>query len=275
MPLQLLSEEPITIPTLHESIDQSFKLLNQGNTQKALESFQIILETDPGNLQAQLGQAMIYNKLARYPEAFAAYNRLTEQLPTNSFAWNGRGLAAFNLGKFDAALDSFCFASEMTPTGYHYESLAWTYMCRGEFDLAAQNAKRANLLYTRDGEYTLYPLLLAYFAHLEAGDLESAQKTLNYSLSNLLQTGWPLPVLDFLVGKTDIAELISHIKNSAQETEVHTYLGLYWRAQGDYAIATRHLDWVRKQGDPSVFEFVLARALPKNSEYTALMPKVR
>ena len=275
IPQQLVGEESPAVSPIQESIDQSFELLNQGKTQKALESFQIILESDPSNLQAQLGEAMIFNKLERYPEAFAAYDHLTEQLPTNSFAWNGRGLAAFNLGRFDAALDSFRFASEMTPTGYHYESLAWTYMCRGEFDLAAQNAKRANLLYTRNGEQTLYPLLLAYFAHLEAEDLASAQKTLNYSLANLPRTGWPLPVLHFIIGKINTAELISHIRNSAQETEVHTYLGLYWRAQGEYETAAKHLDWVRKKGDPSVFEFVLARALPEHPSYTALMPETR
>ena len=55
IPQQLVGEESAVSP-IH-MVDQSFDLLNQGKTQKALESFQIILESDPSNLQAQLGEA--------------------------------------------------------------------------------------------------------------------------------------------------------------------------------------------------------------------------
>ena len=271
-PLMGQAPSPTPAPTVQERVDHAFQLLNKGATQDALIGFQTVLEADQDNLQARLGEAMIFNKLERYPEAFAAYDLLTEQLPGNAFAWNGRGLAAFNLEQFDEALNSFQQASTMTPSGYHFESLAWTHMCRGEFNQAAQSAKRANLLYTREGEQTLYPLLLAYFAHLEDGDAENAKRTLDYSLANLPRTGWPLPVLNFIIGKNTAGELISHVRNAAQETEAHTYLGLYWRAQGEHALAQKHLDWVREKGDPTVFEFILARALPEHPAIVSLMP---
>jgi tetratricopeptide (TPR) repeat protein len=258
--------------SIQETVDAAFQLLNQGETQNALMGFQNALEADQNNLQACLGQAMIFNKLERYPEAFAAYDSLTERLPQNAFAWNGRGLAAFNLEQFDEALNSFQNASEMTPSGHHFESLAWTQMCRGEFNEAAESAKRANLFYTREGEQTLYPLLLAYFAHLEAGEAEHARRTLDYTLANLPRTGWPLPVLHFIIGKSDAAELISHVRTAAQETEAHTYLGLYWRAQNAPEIAKQHLDWVRQNGDASVFEYILARALPEGPSLAMLQP---
>ncbi len=270
--LSLFGETPSAEPSVQETIDQAFQLLNQGETQDALLGFQNALEVDQHNLQACLGQAMIFNKLERYPEAFVAYDKLTERLPENAFAWNGRGLAAFKLERFDDALDSFRYASAMTPNGYHFESLAWTYMCRGEFNEAAQSAKRANLLYTREGKQTLYPLLLAYFAYLESGEVENARRTLDYTLANLSRTGWPLPVLNFITGKSNTAELISHVRNAAQETEAHTYLGLYWRAQGEQETAQKHLDWVREKGDPSVFEYILARALPQGTSLAALQP---
>ncbi|NCG08998.1 MAG: hypothetical protein GWO81_05455 [Verrucomicrobia bacterium] len=270
--VSLWGDAPDPAPSVQETVDQAFQLLNQGETQDALLGFQSALEADNNNLQACLGQAMIFNKLERYTEAFAAYDSLTERLPENAFAWNGRGLAAFNLERFDEALDSFRYASAMTPNGYHFESLAWTQMCRGEFNEAAESAKRANLFYTREGEQTLYPLLLAYFAHLEAGETEHARRTLDYTLANLPRTGWPLPVLNFIVGKSSAAELISYVRNAAQETEAHTYLGLYWRAQGEHETARKHLDWVREKGDSSVFEFILARALPQGPSLAALQP---
>ena len=270
--LSLFGEALSPEPSVQDTLDQAFQLLNQGKTQDALLGFQNALEVDQNNLQACLGQAMIFNKLERYPEAFVAYDKLTERLPENAFAWNGRGLAAFNLERFDDALDSFRYASAMIPNGYHFESLAWTYMCRGEFNEAAQSAKRANLLYTREGEQTLYPLLLAYFAYLEGDEVENARRTLDYTLANLPRTGWPLPVLSLIIGKSNAAELISHVRNAAQETEAHTYLGLYWRAKGEHETAQKHLDWVREKGDSSVFEYILARALPQSPSLAALEP---
>ena len=185
-----------------------------------------------------------------------------QRFPNHAFAWNGRGLAAFNLENFDEALNSFEHATADQPVnGFFYESIAWTLMCRGEYSKAAESAKTASLMYNREGEASLYPLLIAYFSYLEIGDIDNAQKTLKYAQQNIRARDWPLPVLQYISGTISKEELIGSVTNTAEETEAHTYIGLVLRLHGETAAAAKHLAWVRDRGDPRVFEHTLARSI--------------
>ncbi|MBT4757684.1 MAG: hypothetical protein HOO08_04750, partial [Opitutae bacterium] len=211
---------------------------------------------------ARLGQAMIYAEQERHQEAFASYDVIVQHYPQHAFAWNGRGLAAFNLEDFDTALTSFKMATVDQPVnGFFYESLAWTQMCRGEFVDAAESAKKASLMYTRKGETSAYPLLIAYFSYHESGDAQNALRTLAYANRNKPVNQWPAPVIDYLSEKIGEADLISFVTNPAEETEAHTYIGLYLRLLGETDAADQHLQWVSQNGNSQVFEYTLARAL--------------
>ena len=67
-PLMGQAPSPTPAPTVQERVDHAFQLLNKGATQDALIGFQTVLEADQDNLQARLGEAMIFNKLERYPK---------------------------------------------------------------------------------------------------------------------------------------------------------------------------------------------------------------
>ena len=78
--------------------------------------------------------AMIHAERMDYPE-FSAYDSIVRLVSQHSLAWNRRGLAAFNMEDFDLALTSFERATESRPVnGFLYESIAWTRMCRGEYE---------------------------------------------------------------------------------------------------------------------------------------------
>ena len=263
----------ISVTTATAAIEDNFKIstspfvtegyaqLKAGDTDHALEAFNHALAADNADLSARLGQAMIYAEQERHLEAFASYDAVVRRFPQHAFAWNGRGLAAFNLEDFDEALNSFQQATAEQPVnGFFYESLAWTQMCRGEFPEAAESAKKATLMYNRTGEATVYPLLIAYFAYHESGDAKNALRTIKYATRNKPVNRWPAPVIDFLNEGINSSELISFVTDSAEETEAHTYIGLYLRLLGDPEAAT-HLDWVTHHGDSQVFEYTLARAL--------------
>jgi hypothetical protein len=145
--------------------------------------------------------------------------------------------------------------------GFFYESLAWTQMCRGEFVDAAESAKKASLMYSRKGETSAYPLLIAYFSYHESGDAQNALHTLGYANKNKPVNQWPAPVIDYLSEKIGEADLISFVTNPAEETEAHTYIGLYLRLLGETDAADQHLQWVSQNGNSQVFEYTLARAL--------------
>ncbi|NBB78908.1 MAG: tetratricopeptide repeat protein [Verrucomicrobia bacterium] len=239
-----------------------YKFLKSGDTTAALEQFENALQENEKSLPARLGQAMIFAEQQRHLDAFQAFDIITDQHPRHAFAWNGRGLAAFNLENFDEALLSFKQATAEQPmNGFFYESLAWTLMCDGQFQEAAQSAKQATLMYHKSSESSAYPLLIAYFSYLETGDVRNAQTTLRYAAENKPPNRWPAPVVDYLQGTLTEAELISFVTDTTQETEAHTYIGLKLRKEGEADAAGKHLSWVAQHGDPRVFEYTLARVL--------------
>ncbi|KRP35952.1 MAG: hypothetical protein ABS34_09500 [Opitutaceae bacterium BACL24 MAG-120322-bin51] len=264
----------LTQPFLHADTGNDFALspsplvtegyaqLEAGQPANALIAFEQALQADANDLSARLGQAMIYADQERHQEAFASYDVIVQHYPQHAFAWNGRGLAAFNLEDFDTALTSFQMATVDQPlNGFFYESLAWTQMCRGEFVDAAETAKKASLMYSRKGETSAYPLLIAYFSYHESGDAQNALRTLEYANKNKPVNQWPAPVIDYLSEKIGEADLISFVTNSAEETEAHTYIGLYLRLLGETDAANQHLQWVSQNGNSQVFEYTFARAL--------------
>ena len=244
--------------------------LKSGHEDDALETFGEVLERDADDLAARFGQAIIFAEQKRHEDAFAAYDWIIQKNPHDANAWNGRGLAAFNMEDFDEALASFQMSVADHPTnGFFYESIAWTQMCRGEFVEAAEWAKKALLAYNYKNETPLYPLLIAYFSYHESGDGKNALRTLQYASRNKTSNQWPAPVIDYLNGKIYEAELISFVSNLAEETEAHTYIGLQMRLLGKTEEANRHLNWVSRNGDSQVFEYTLSKVLaPKEGVVT-------
>lgn len=268
-------QEVINDTALQQSplVSKAYKLLADGDTDGALERFQEALEQNEQDLSAKLGEAMIFSELQRYPEAFNSYDSIVKTYPRHAFAWNGRGLAAFNMEDFDTALSSFQQATADHPVnGFFYETLAWTQMCRGDYTQAAESAKMATLMYNKKSESSVYPLLIAYFSYLETGDKANAQNSLKYAVANKPHYSWPTPVIDYLTDNINAAELISYVTDSTQETEAHTYIGLKLRAAGRENEAKPHLEWVAKHGDPRVFEYTLARALNLHDSVALLTP---
>lgn len=246
----------------HSKTAEAYQLLESGNATAALEKFGFALEENAADLSARLGQAMIFAEQQRHTDAFNAFDTIVDQHPRHAFAWNGRGLAAFNMENFDEALLSFKQATAEQPlNGFFYESLAWTLMCTGQFQEAAQSAKQATLMYHKSKESSAYPLLIAYFSYLETDDLRNAQTTLRYAAENKPLNQWPSPVVDYLQGKITQDALISYVTDTTQETEAHTYIGLKLRSEEQTDTARKHLSWVAQHGDPRVFEYTLARVL--------------
>ncbi|WP_308984701.1 tetratricopeptide repeat protein [Thalassobacterium sedimentorum] len=269
-------KSPSYDPVLNQNplVSDAYKLLDVGDTEQALENFQQALSQNQDDLSARLGQAMILAELERHAEAFESYDSIVQSYPRHAFAWNGRGLAAFNMEDFDTALQSFKQATAEQPiNGFFYETLAWTQMCRGDFSSAAMSAKTATLMYNRKSENSVYPQLIAYFAYLETGDLSNAHASLKYAARNKPHNRWPAPVVDYLTDTIDAGELISFVGDSAQETEAHTYIGLKLRAKQQSHLAKAHLDWVARNGDARVFEYTLARALNLQDNVALLAPK--
>ncbi|MFT5837200.1 MAG: tetratricopeptide (TPR) repeat protein [Candidatus Azotimanducaceae bacterium] len=274
--LQVTAQESvIDDPVLNQNplVTEAYKLIDAGDADGALANFKQALSENGEDLSARLGQAMIFAELERHAEAFESYDVIVQNYPRHAFAWNGRGLAAYNMEDFDTALSSFEQATAEQPiNGFFYESLAWTQMCRGEFSDAAISAKQATLMYNKKSENSAYPLLIAYFAYLETSDFANAQSALKYAVRNKPLNQWPAPVIDYLTDTINASELISYVTDTAQETEAHTYIGLKLRETDQADEAKKHLEWVGRHGDSRVFEYTLARALNLQDSVALLVP---
>ena len=268
--------ENVFLESSSELLSKGLRQFKSGHRDDALATFSKVLEHDTDNLDARFGQAIIFAEQNRHQDAFAAYDWIIQKNPHHADAWNGRGLAAFNMEDFDEALASFHRSVTDHPAnGFFYESIAWTQMCRGEFTEAAEWAKKALLAYHYKNEASLYPLLIAYFSYYESGDGENALRTLQYASRNKTSNQWPAPVIDYLNGKINEAELISFVSNLAEETEARTYIGLQKRSKGRAKEANRHLDWVRRNGDSQVFEYTLAKALASKEDVVIYTPSIQ
>lgn len=263
-----------TEDSLKNQVAEAYKQFESGESELALNGFNKALELNADNLPARLGQAMIFQEQQRHKEAFSSYDLIVKSHPSHAYAWNGRGLAAFNLKNFDEALSSFKHATADHPVnGFFYESLAWAHLCRGDYSEAASTAIQATLMYNQNGETAPYPLLIAYFSHLEEGKKDEAMRTLKYAQNNKPSNGaWPTPVFDYISGHLNEPGLISFVTSTAEETEAHTYIGLHLRSQGQLDKAEPHLDWVARSGDTRVFEQMLARTLQASNKVALLAP---
>lgn len=265
----LIGPAPVTV---EQVVAQAYAQVEAGRSADAVKLFKEALGLNADYLPAKLGLAVTYSEQARHLEAFQIFDQVTQSQPDNAYAWNGRGIASFNLERFEEAVASLERSIVDQPVnGFFYESLAWTYMCLGDFRQALDTAKIATLMYDKKSESAAYPLLIAYFSGLETGDSASAKRALDYALRNKPPLNpWPHPVFDFLSDKIDQVELISLVSNTAEETEAHAYIGLKSRARGEAAIASKHLDWVATKGDPRVFEYTLARVLRSDGRVASL-----
>lgn len=258
--------------SLEQIMAEGYLKAEQGQTAEALARFKEALQYDAGYVPAKLGLASIYSEQSKHAEAFKVFDQVVQLQPNNAIAWNGRGIASFNLEQFNEAAVSLERSIVDQPvSGFLYESLAWTYMCMGDFKQALETAKIATLMYNKKRESAAYPLLIAYFSEMETGDATSAERTLDYALKNKPPLNpWPHPVFDYLSGTIDASELLSHVQNTAEETEAHTYIGLKLRLKDEPMAASKHLDWVVERGDKRVFEYTLARVLGNGRKVATL-----
>lgn len=243
-------------------VSKAYELFEAGDSSAALELFNLAISEDESDISALLGQAMILADMQLHFEAFASYDTIVTYYPNHAFAWNGRGLAAFNMYDFDNALKSFKKSTTEEPSnGFFHESLAWTQMCRGEFADAVLSAKQATFMYNKSEQISIYPPLIEYFAYLESDDHANAKISLRYANQNKPVNRWPSPVVDYLQDLIGASKLISFVTNTAQETEAHTYIGLKLRSAGLSKGINKHLDWVSRHGDRRVFEYNLAHVM--------------
>jgi tetratricopeptide (TPR) repeat protein len=97
-------------------------LVNLGETDEALRSYEKALSMAPRCAPCHAGKALVLLRQERFEEAVAAADRTIEIDPAHAGAWNTRGSALDRLGKHAEALATFEKAVALAPRdpGVHY-----------------------------------------------------------------------------------------------------------------------------------------------------------
>ena len=118
----------------------------RGGALRRLERYEA-LSLEPNHAAAHFNKGFVLDKLGRYDEAAASYERAVELEPDNAKAYNNRGVALARLERYDDALEAYERAIALRPNeAKFYYNRACTYsLCGRRDEMLADAAKAVEL----------------------------------------------------------------------------------------------------------------------------------
>ncbi|CAO2823169.1 unnamed protein product [Amaranthus hypochondriacus] len=219
---------------MHESstwVGKGQLLLAKGDVEQAFNTFKIVLDGDPDNVPALLGQASVQFNRGRYSESLELYKRALRVYPDCPGAVRlGIGLCRYKLGQFEKARQAFERVMQLDPENVE------AHVALGVLDLHANDA-----VGIRRG---MERMLLAFEIY------PYNALSLNYLANHFFFTGQ-----HFLVEQ--LTETALAVTNHGP-TKAHSYYNLArsYHSKGDYEKAGRYyMASVKESSKPQ--EFVL------------------
>jgi tetratricopeptide (TPR) repeat protein len=123
---------------------RSSRLLYFGNPQGAFELFQLVLQLDPGNKEANFGQGLAYMEMRDYPKAKRKFLELTSLYPDDPLFASYLGLCYYHLGNYRTAATLLKRTSVEGPEDYSTNYyLGLSYLALGQKQEARKYMKIA------------------------------------------------------------------------------------------------------------------------------------
>ncbi|HEY1209576.1 MAG TPA: tetratricopeptide repeat protein [Terracidiphilus sp.] len=177
-------------PTLVEAYNnRALCLFDKGEYDRALPDYEKALQLDPKHTNAYYGLGNLYRAKAEYSKAIENYTKTLELNPNFSNAYINRGNTYTAMGAFDMAIADYKDAIRTKPT------------------------------------YAYTPLLIAV-AKMHKGDNAIADELGDEAKA--LSSSWPMPVLQFYMGKLTADELIAAAKDPDAKTQQVNFCEMYY-----------------------------------------------
>jgi tetratricopeptide (TPR) repeat protein len=109
---------PSTVDIADECFERGFELLEAGDFERAIASFDQALKIKPDLYKAWYDRGIALRKLGRFEEVIVSYDKAIEFKPDYYEAWTNRGIALRKLGRLEEAVASYDKAIEIKPNGY-------------------------------------------------------------------------------------------------------------------------------------------------------------
>lgn len=122
------------MPSIKELYEIGNKLLNEGDYELALESFDEILAEEPESIEATIGAANALNGLEEYSDSLEMIEAAIEREPDNYQLWILKGEVETGLKQYESALSYYQKALDLNPPE-NYVSLIWKYKSISLYEL--------------------------------------------------------------------------------------------------------------------------------------------
>lgn len=234
-----------------------------------------------------------YRNKNEYDLAIADFNQAIQLDSTLVQAYNNRAVCLYNKGEFDSAKQDYEKALQMDSRHVNsYYGLGNIYRVKGDYAKAIENYNEAvkidptlasaivnrGITYSEMGAYAMaiadfkdaiqkkspdayLPLLLAV-AKMHTGDNAFAGEMSDEVQA--LSADWPMPVLQFYMGKLSVTDLMTAAKNptatvqQSQLCDVHFYLGEWQSLQGQKPQGRENLKAAQTSCNKTSYEYVLS-----------------
>lgn len=215
-------------PTLTQAYNnRGVSLFDLGENDRAIPDFEKALQLDPKHLNAYYGLGNVYRAKADYSKAIENYTKSLELNPNFANAYINRGNTYNDMGAYDMAIADYKDAIRTKPAG----------------------------------AYT--PLLIAV-AKMHKGDNAISDELSDESKA--ISNSWPMPVLQFYMGKLSADELIAAAKDpdakqqQVELCEMYYYLGEWQLFHGQKQMGIESLKESKQNCTPVYFEYESVRA---------------
>lgn len=225
----------------------------------AIADFDASLKLNPGVDSVLLARGDAWGHAGDRRRAIKDYDEVLLINPVSSSAFSHRACEWRAMGEYSRSLRDFDAAIRLSPDYVGYRlSRAVTQLLAGR--RASVKGFQAVLDAPHyDCEVTPFAVIFGHLAARRFGDGEAAAHFLADPAADR-DPDWPRPVVQFLRGEFDEPTLLALADDDDKRTEARCFLGMDHALRGRPAEARVHFEWVKRHGNPTFTERVVALA---------------
>lgn len=205
---------------------------NKDEYDKAIADYTQAVALDSKYFYAYSNRGIAYNSKGEYDKAIADFTQAISIYPKYEFAYNGRGNSYRDKGQYREAIADYTQAISLDPKfALAYRNRGGAYVASANLAAAANDFMQAISLSPTDA----YSVLWLHIARMKQGRSDASELAANRA--KLAVAKWPMPLVNFYLGKSTPNVALSAATNEAQRCEAAFYVGEWRLAQRQTAAA--------------------------------------
>jgi lipoprotein NlpI len=225
---------------------------------QALADYNEVIRLDPTKPYGYNNRGKLWFAKNEFDRAIADYTEAIRRDPNETVAYNNRGSAWLAKKEYDKAMADFDEAQRLDPT---YGAVGFNriyVLFAARRDGVVEASQRLLELKGWRGFHSTYVVIMGHLGALRSHQSGQAKTFLDDAAALCDRSAWPYPVVRYLRGEIDEAQVLAAANDNGKMTEAHFYLGLKLIQQKQEKAALPHLLWVTDNGDPSFLEYKVA-----------------